>query len=76
MPADTGKSENSIGSVILDRPDEPIDPKEISLAYRNDADFGGIVRLLGYNLPNDNPRPGHTSFIDFYRSFSKKITYI
>jgi hypothetical protein len=61
-----GKYHNQLGQVTLARPTEPPSADTLSLQHRNDADFGAIVRLLGYNLPNDTPRPGHITFIDFY----------
>lgn len=66
LVADTGKVYNTVGTITPVRPAEPIDPGRLQLQYRNDAVFGETVRLLGYNLPNDVPRPGHITFIDFY----------
>jgi hypothetical protein len=66
LVANTGKVLNSVGMVTPVRPAEPIDPNGLQLQYRNDAVFGETVRLLGYNLPNDVPRPGHITFIDFF----------
>jgi hypothetical protein len=62
----TGQYHNSLGQVTLSRPDSPPAASALSLQHRNDADFGDVVRLLGYNLPNDTPRPGHITFVDFY----------
>jgi hypothetical protein len=66
LVADTGNVFNTVGMITPERPAEPIDPGRLQLQYRNDAVFGETVRLLGYNLPNDVPRPGHITFIDFY----------
>jgi len=66
LVAGTGQEQNTLGTVVLARPAEPIDPGELSLQYKKDANFGEVARLLGYNLPNDTPRPGHIAFIDFY----------
>jgi 4-amino-4-deoxy-L-arabinose transferase-like glycosyltransferase len=61
-----GKYHNPLGQVTVARPAEPPPASALSLQHKNDADFGAVVRLLGYNLPNDTPRPGHITFIDFY----------
>lgn len=61
-----GKTMNQLGTITIQRPTEPIKPDAIQLQYKNDADFGETVRLLGFNLPIDRPRPGHTTFVDFY----------
>ena len=66
MAADTGQGINLIGQITLERPAETIDPNTLSLQYKSDAEFDDTVRLLGYSLPIDTPRPGHTSFIDFF----------
>lgn len=66
LRADSGEILNSLGQVTAQRPNEPIDPRDLSLQYEHQVSFGGTVRLLGYNLPNDTPRPGHISFIDFF----------
>lgn len=66
LTADSGDILNTLGQVIAQRPEEPIDPQDLSLQYRHQASFGDVVGLLGYNLPNDTPRPGHISFIDFF----------
>jgi hypothetical protein len=66
LVSETGQYHNSLGQVTLARPETRPDAKTLSLQHRNDADFGDTVRLLGYNLPNDTPRPGHITFIDFY----------
>jgi 4-amino-4-deoxy-L-arabinose transferase-like glycosyltransferase len=60
-----GRYHNPLGQVALTRPVDERDVRAISLQYRNDADFN-VVRLLGYNLPSDRPRPGHITFVDFY----------
>ncbi len=66
LAADTGQGINLIGKVSLARPMEPIPPSDLKTQYKIDAEFGDTIRLLGYSLPKDTPRPGHTSFIDFY----------
>jgi hypothetical protein len=57
---------NLIGDVMLARAAQPIPPSSVNIQYKIEAEFGDTVRLLGYSLPNDIPRPGHTGFIDFY----------
>ena len=66
VTADSGKRVNSLGTVVIGRPADPLPADFLHLQYHSDAEFGGQLRLLGYNLPNDTPRPGHTTFIDFY----------
>jgi hypothetical protein len=60
-----GEYHNPLGQVTLARPAAAQDAGALSLQRKNDADFE-VVRLLGYNLPNDTPRPGHITFVDFY----------
>jgi hypothetical protein len=62
----SGNYHNYLGQVTLTRPATPSDPGALALQHKHDADFGGVARLLGYNLPNDTPRPGHITFVDFY----------
>ncbi len=61
-----GNIDTVVGQVTVARPERPINLDELALRYRSDATVGESLRLLGYNLPNDTPRPGHISFIDFY----------
>ena len=66
MATNAGQGINLVGTILPERPAELIDPGALGLQYKSDADFGEKIRLLGYNLPIDTPRPGHTGFIDFY----------
>ncbi len=66
MESSTGARINNLDTFALARPLEPIRPDVLTLEYESEADFGETLRLLGYNLPNDAPRPGHITFIDFY----------
>jgi len=63
---DADQTSRELGRVQVSRPAAPIKATALSLSHRTDADFGETLRLLGYNLPLDNPRPGHSAFVDFY----------
>jgi hypothetical protein len=54
-----GELEGSLGHVSVSRPPKPCRPQDVAIQRRQDVSFGGRVKLLGYDLPQDPPRPGH-----------------
>lgn len=54
-----GQAAATLGQVSVARPREPYRPREVAIDQRRNISFGGLISLLGYNLPEALPRPGH-----------------
>lgn len=54
-----GESEGTLGRVSVSRPPKPYRPQDVAVQRRLNISFGGRMKLFGYDLPQDPPRPGH-----------------
>ncbi len=54
-----GAASASLGTVSVARPQERQSPRVVNIEHRRHILFGDQIGLLGYNLPEAPPRPGH-----------------
>lgn len=54
-----GKTDVILDSMTVARPPEPLTPRKAAVQHRCRISFGGEIELIGFDLPEAPPRPGH-----------------
>ncbi len=54
-----GKRDGVLETISVSRPAAPTSPRAVEVQHRQNVSFGGQIRLIGYDLPEAPPRPGH-----------------